>query len=478
VNRILHIPFWLLAFSIMTILTLPLLIQDGMFMDAVIYSGISHNLSQGIGSFWFPQFSARNLAIGGVYGFLEQPPLGYWIQSLFFKIFGSSMYVERFYTFLTMCISAVLINSLWRNIYKTNKEIKHLGWLPIVLWITIPVCFWSFSNNMLENTMGIFILAAVLFCYKACVGNAVLINSVLAGVFLFFASLTKGIPGLFPLAIPLLYWIIFKNISFITSIKSTAFMLLCPVVIYFVLFLYPESRESLSQYLFKRALQRIDAAPNVGSHFYILFRLISELLPAIIIIAVIKTINYFKKTKTNHSVDFKLSAFFIMVGLCGALPLMLTRVQKGFYFVQALPFFAIGFAVLIAPVINNWINSLSQKRKSLQIFFYSNIIVIILVFVYSFLQIGKTGRNQELLQDVYAVGKIVPHHTTISVPDFDTWNQWDLQAYLIRYFNISLDDKTDNVYMLVDKNTSSNPPVDHEQVPIKTKRFILFKKMI
>ena len=77
---------------------------------------------------------------------------------------------------------------------------------------------------------------------------------------------------------------------------------------------------------------------------------------------------------------------------------------------------------------------------------------------------------------MYAVGKIVPHHTTVSVPDFDTWNQWDLQAYLIRYFNISLDDKTDNVYMLVDKNIGSKLHADYEQVPIKTKRFILFKR--
>ena len=118
-----------------------------------------------------------------------------------FKIFGSSMYVERFYTFLTMCISAVLINGLWRNIYKTNKEIMHLGWLPVVLWITIPVCFWSFSNNMLENTMGVFILASALFCYKACVGNAVLINSVLAGV-LFFLLHSQKESRLVPISHP------------------------------------------------------------------------------------------------------------------------------------------------------------------------------------------------------------------------------------------------------------------------------------
>ena len=72
---------------------------------------------------------------------------------------------------------------------------------------------------------------------------------------------------------------------------------------------------------FKRAFQRIDAAPNVGSHFYILFRLIGELLPALIIVAVIKTTNYLKKIKTNHSIDFKLSAFLLWLVYVGHCPL-------------------------------------------------------------------------------------------------------------------------------------------------------------
>ena len=190
-------PFWLLAFSILIVLTLPKLIQDGMFMDAMLYTSVSHNLSLGIGTFWFPQFSVHNLA--GLSSFHEQPPLIFGFQAIFFKILGDSLYVERFYTFLTLCITAFIIQLLWKEIYKNDQKLKRLGWLPIILWITIPVCFWSYSNNMHENSMGIFTLSAVLFIFKSFDTDKAHLKLYLrAGFFIFLATLSKGLPGFFP----------------------------------------------------------------------------------------------------------------------------------------------------------------------------------------------------------------------------------------------------------------------------------------
>ena len=87
-------------------------------MDGMLYTSVAHNLGNGIGTFWFPQFSLHNLA--GLNAFHEQPPLVFGIQAIFFKIFGDSMYVERVYTFITICITAFLINLLWKEIYKNN----------------------------------------------------------------------------------------------------------------------------------------------------------------------------------------------------------------------------------------------------------------------------------------------------------------------------------------------------------------------
>jgi hypothetical protein len=44
----------------------------------------------------------------------------------------------------------------------------------------------------------------------------------------------------------------------------------------------------------------------------------------------------------------------IAIGLSGALPLMLTMVQKSFYMVAALPMIAVGLAVWAAPQVVRW----------------------------------------------------------------------------------------------------------------------------
>ena len=159
-------PYWLLTFSIVILLPLTRLIQDGMFLDSMLYTCVSHNLSKGIGTFWFPVFSPTYHNSGSPF-FLEHPPLVFGIESLFCKILGDSMYVERFYIFLTICISAFLIHRLWKIIFINDDELKRMSWLPILFWITIPSCSWSYSYNMMENTMGLFCLSAVLSSFKA-----------------------------------------------------------------------------------------------------------------------------------------------------------------------------------------------------------------------------------------------------------------------------------------------------------------------
>lgn len=252
--------------------------------------------------------------------------------------------------------------------------------------------------------------------------------------------------------------------------------MLVPLVIYGALFLIPESRESLSQYLFKRAFQRIGEAPNVGSHFYILLRLFSELLPALIFTGVVFLIGGIKNIRTCISEHVRLSLFFICVGLTGSLPLMLTRVQKGFYFVPSLPFFAIGFAVLTAPYLHRRIMRIQAGKNLHKTLTIACFLLLVSAFVFSFMQVGKTRRNAEMLHDVYAIGKVVPAHTTVSVPGFETWNQWDLQSYFMRYFNISLDDQSRNRFLLVDRKLQPDTVAGYVPVPVETYRYTLYEK--
>ena len=273
-----HFPFWLLTISIFIGLIVPILIQDGMFMDGLLYTCVSKNLANNIGTFWNPIFSASWIK-AGVTSFHEHPPLVFGIQAIFFKIFGNSIYVERFYSFLTACVTAYLISLTWKLVTKNNHELKKLSWLPILLWIIIPVCFWSYQNNVQENTMGIFTLLSVYFSLKGLYSNRnIYINLILSGTFVFLASFSKGIPGLFPIAVVGLYWLIKRNISFYKMCLYTLILILIPVIIYSLLLTNNDAYESLSFYVTERLLNRIESTPTVDNRFYIVYRLFMELL--------------------------------------------------------------------------------------------------------------------------------------------------------------------------------------------------------
>ena len=123
-DRVFHLVF----FSLVILLFIPNLLQSGMFVDGVLYSAISKNLSDGLGTFWSPHFSETVFPV-----FRDQPPLVFGMQSLFFRLLGDSMYVEKIYAFFIICITLVLIHILWRSIFKNNKEFKHLGFIPKIV---------------------------------------------------------------------------------------------------------------------------------------------------------------------------------------------------------------------------------------------------------------------------------------------------------------------------------------------------------
>ncbi len=472
-QRNLNLSFWLLAISLIIVLTLPVLIQDGMFMDAVLYTSVSHNLSQGVGTFWFPQFSLHN--ISGMRAFHEQPPLVFGIQSIFYRIFGESMYVERFYTFLTLCCNTVLIVLLWKEINKNRGNVKKLGWLPLILWIIIPVCFWSFSNNMHENTMSVFTLSAALCVYKTFSQKYFSLSfNILSGVFIFLATFSKGIPGFFPITMPILYWLVNRNFGLKKALAQSLFITAIPVSAYAVLLLLPESSGSLTTYFFERVLHRINSVPTVDSHFYILFRLIIELLPPLLITGAVLLFEKVSTKKTISTINLREGFFFIFVGLAASVPLMLTLVQKGFYFVPALPFFALGLSSFTGPFLSDRIDRIQLQNRSFRWFLFISVFIFISATGFAVLQKGKTSRNQAMLHDVYLIGKIVPKKSTIDILP-EMWNYWDLQCYLMRYFTISCDTKDQNVFFINDKTLGLKIPEHYEKVPIKTFQFDLYK---
>ena len=58
------------------------LVDMNMIHDGIIYASIARHLAEGMGSVWFP-YSMFDEA-----SFHHHPPLVFWLQSLFYSVFG------------------------------------------------------------------------------------------------------------------------------------------------------------------------------------------------------------------------------------------------------------------------------------------------------------------------------------------------------------------------------------------------------
>lgn len=475
-----QLPFWLITFAVMIGLPLFTLIQDGMFMDAMLYTSVAHNEAHGIGSFWFPQFSKLNLDVPGVHSFHEQPPLAFGIQSLFFRVLGDSMYVERFYVLVTMCLTAWLLVVLWKEIFKQEPESRRLGWLPLLLWITIPTVFWGCSNNVNENTMGIFTLSAVVLAFKLLnKGSGNLLKWSLSGILIFLATLSKGFPGFFPIAVPALFWLCTRRITFGRALGYSLLLVAVPLVIYGILFLIPESKESLSIYLFKRAFQRIASSPTTDNRFSSLISLFMDLLPQLGLLLLIIIVARARKIKVAFAgAQGRMVLFFLLTGLSATAPLMLTMVQKAFYLLPGFPFFAIGISMLMAPYILRFTASMQTGSRSFKMFRGISVVLLCGAIVVVALQKGKTSREKEVLHDVYTVGKIIPAHSAIGFNQLAFSLDWELQCYLMRYFYISVDFKPEQPlpYFILDKSQKADIDLSrYKKMDLGLQRYDLYQ---
>jgi Dolichyl-phosphate-mannose-protein mannosyltransferase len=465
-------PFWVFTAAVLVGLILPTLVQDGMFMDGLLYSCVAKNLADGMGTFWFPHYSKVYFQF-----FDQQPPLGFAIQSLFFKLFGESLYVERGYCFLTAITNSVLLVVLWRTVFKNENQIKGLAWLPVLFWITIPVCFWAYSNGVMENTMSVFDLLAVIFAVRFFQRQS-LLSLMFAGVFIFMASLTKGIQGMFPLAAIFAGWIAYRNTAFRKMIFYSVFLIAVPFAIYFIVLQNSQAFQSLSTYLHNRVLNSIQNVVQVDSRFYLVYRLLMELIPMIVLSGTIFFVERGKQKKEGPPTFFfkEQALFFLLIGITASFPLIVTMEQRGFYLVTSFPYFAIAAGIISAPYLSSGIEKLNTQGPFFKVFRLISVLFLGGALVFSFLQVGKVSRDKDTLHDVHLLGKEIPHGTIVGAT-YALWIQWSFQEYLIRHYYICLDNKltAENKYVILESGTNIPDSIHIQKVNIPTIRYHLYK---
>ena len=452
--------YYIIIFGLFLGLCSSKLWSDGMFMDGLYYATISRNLAAGLGSFWFLHFTDFAFPI-----FHEHPPLAIGLQSIFFYIFGDNIFVERFYSFFTFIVTAFIIHLIWGEI--SRKELKYLSWIPLCFWIIIPLNSWACSNNMLENTMNIFVSLSILFSLRSLKVSKTK-NIFLSGIFLSLAFLSKGFTGLFPLSIFFWHFIVFKEMKIkemVSRSTQLSFFTITPFILLYLI--YPSAIDSIGNYINKQVFGSIQNISTVEGRTFIIKKLMLELLPALALCLIILCFSIKQKIKIE-STEKKWVIFFILLAMSGVAPVMVSMKQSGFYILATFPFFSIAFGILVYRFIMS-----VMPKKTFKIFLLS-LFILLGSLLLSIKQIGLIGRNHELIEDIQLILNIIPVNSAISL-DSNMSKNYSLIGYFARYGNVSLNSKEQLDYHISYKvnNAKKN---NYVQVKLNTKVIKLYSK--
>jgi len=430
----------MLTISLFVILLCLTLFLKGMFLDGITYASISRNLSLGIGEFWTPHYTATLAP-----EFFGHPPLAFWMQSMFFSVFGDHFWVEKMYSFLMAMLTAYGIMLLW---FRSNhaSHLSKMAWLPLLIWMTIPICFWSYTNNLLENTMTAFLVLGVFWILKY-IDSGRIRWAMFATTALLAAFLTKGPIALFPLAVPLLYHISHSSKTDVAVSLRQMVSLVCLLVLLFVLLIqFPGARNNLSKYWDIQVFPAISSelGESLFSRTSILYLLLLELAVPLGLLVVLFATRVLRKRDINND-----AVFYLLLGLCAAVPIMISLKQSRFYLVPSMPFFALGFSLVfrhkLASLLQNITDSFQYVLRGLSLF------GLVSVFLFMIIRSGSYSRDASLIQDVTAMSSIISDGTTIGSTD-NFCTHWLLTAYMNRIGQLSIACDENHDFVLVTKD--------------------------
>jgi 4-amino-4-deoxy-L-arabinose transferase-like glycosyltransferase len=427
------LPFYLFTAGLFLIIVSKDLLSNGMFLDGLIYSTVSKNLADGIGSFWNPHFTATFLS-----DFHEHPPLAFGIQSLFYNLLGESRYIDKLYSLLTVIIVGYVILRIWKRLGYRN------GWIPLFIWILTPTVFWASYNNLLENTLTIFTSLSVLF-YLIYQKNGNYFNIFLSGLMLSLGFLTKGFVAFFPWTFPVLLWLFLRKNSFgkmaIDSIGIIIFTLIPLILIVLIL---PDAGQSLKKYIDNQVINSLKNIVTVKSRFDIGYRLLNELLLPAGLCLLFGIWGRIKKVPGAflHE-NISKSLLFLSLGLTGVLPIMISLKQSGFYIVPTYPFFAIATSIFIYPFIEYLLLRLNFKSKAFRVFNWIGYGLFAAGIVLSLCFNNGYSRDKDKIKEIYSILPEIPKGSIINISP-EIFDDWSLHAYFARFKNISLDPEPAN----------------------------------
>lgn len=476
------------------------LFTQGMFMDGLIYSNVANNLADGVGSFWHLSYTQTQF-----HEFYEHPPLAMGLCSLFYSVLGSGVWVGRLYSMFMTLISAFLIVRLWTTLGFERRT----GWLPLLFWILVPAVSLNSHENMLECTMGVFVLLAVILMLRGKWWRMVL-----AGLSLLAAFLSKGFTGLYPLALPFVLFLFRDRDNAFTRSRAHGFqcalhdtsLVLVSLLAGFGLtcLLCRDAWPFLTTYFQGQVFDGINS-PTADSRLHIVVKFFEETAFLWIILVLniaIQLIWWYRrkrggggndKAEQSHpnwlpayrfeTVDDKvvfsnirISLWLAAFTLCGVLPIMVSLKQRSFYILTVYPFMACSVAVLMQRQAERLCDTKSRPLK-VAVASLCAALCVVAVSV-NVAHAGRPGRDDAMLNDMKQIAPLLEKGEVVSVSQ-NMSDEYSLQGYYYMERRISLDPYHQQKHLLLDNEedfTRMGFDSTYTEIPLNTTQYKLYKR--
>lgn len=456
---------WLFLLGAICLQILVQLVHVSMFFDGGIYAAVARNLAEGRGTIWAPYFSDWLFPT-----FAEHPPLMFWLHAVGFSVFGDTIAVEKTFSLLTFIVSALLLFQIWMRLSNDDVVVQKAFPLALLMALIAGRVNWGFANGLLDNLLAVFSLTAVLLIIIAYerttavfpVRRLVILS--LAGMFICLSLMTKGPVGLFPLAAPAIYWLLFRNSSFLSMILDSFAILIVIIIFLGCLYGYDSSREAIQRYLAAQLFASLSGARgHYGGGFYVFRKILGVNGYSLAILALASLAAWrWKLGKSGAEVNrsrFKRAAFLILIGMSASLPIGLSPRVANFYFNTSLLFYSAGLAILVAPVFMDALSCLREGQAKVlrfcSLLFLTASIVIVVA------NVGRPGADARTIEQAAAIKGFVCPNTADCKPIIsvcqNAWQDWALHTYLQRYYKISIVRQADiDADFVIAEETCSN----------------------
>jgi hypothetical protein len=458
----------LLVLGLYLALTLPKLLTLGLFQDGVVFASVARNMAEGLGDFWTPRFTDTAYRLEFMH-----PPIGPWILSHFFGWFGDQPRLEVFYGIGLGLLNLGLLALLWRTVSRRSGAACG-AWLPLFLYVAMPLTGHAYTSNLLECPMTSFLLLATVASHRAVEVRsraAGLGLTVLSGLMIFLAIQTKGPAAAYVHVYPFLLALLVPGHRWQRGLAVSAGALGMALLITAAVILPSEAALEFTRQHYQGLVFQALEGGNIPSQgrFSVLKTMLAEPLAGLVLALIAARVLRVRPRADPARRDL----LFLSTALAGSLPYLITTHQYSRYALPALVMLAVALAFFLQEVGARIESSLSRRGRSLVT---SVAVLLAAVGVAASVTLAGSIRKHEEFHLDFSVQPLdLDGRPLVSVCPHELAVDWELVGDLQRYLSVSLTTEPGQAYWLTENGSGCEPPAGCSFLhPPESKRYRLF----